>query len=177
MLKSSGELFCFILVLQLFDLLVEETETPQFYDFRISGRVPEPPNQYYFLWRPQDTSRNQRAIPIPFSKKYFGEFKILDIQNNENVGKHGHREMMKIRLLKSWRSWILDQYQSKNMKLIFDDMGSLNLPNFETSKPINFGTLEPRNQETWKPRNCETKKPITKKPTNKNPRNKKPRNQ
>ena len=39
-----------------------ETETPHLYDFGISGGVPEPHNQYFYLWRPQDTFKNQRKL-------------------------------------------------------------------------------------------------------------------
>ena len=46
MLKSSGELFCLSLNLQLFDLRMGEAKNLQFYDFGILGRVPGSQNQY-----------------------------------------------------------------------------------------------------------------------------------
>ena len=45
------------------------------------------------------------------------------------------------------------------MKSKFGNMGSLNLRNFEISKPRNQELLKPRNQESLKPRNQVTKKP------------------
>ena len=38
-------------------------------------------------------------------------------------GKGGHREIMKIRLINSGRSWIRDQYLPENMKYTFADTG------------------------------------------------------
>ena len=38
-LKSSAELFCLMLVLSLYDLLMGETENPHFYDFGMFERV------------------------------------------------------------------------------------------------------------------------------------------
>ena len=46
MLESFKILFRFSLVLELFDLLMGEPKNPNFYDFGIFGRVPEPQNQY-----------------------------------------------------------------------------------------------------------------------------------
>ena len=54
MAESSGEVFWFVPKLQNFYICFwENPQTPHLYDFGISGRDPEPRNQYYvFLERP-----------------------------------------------------------------------------------------------------------------------------
>ena len=46
MIKSSGEVFFFELVSQLFDPVVGEPENPDVHDFETFGHVPEPRNKY-----------------------------------------------------------------------------------------------------------------------------------
>ena len=43
-------------------------------------------------------------------KKEMESLKVLEIPNVANVGKDGHRQMMKIRLIKSRKSWIWNQH-------------------------------------------------------------------
>ena len=101
-----------------------------------------------------------------------------EIQKHGNSWKDGHRKIPKIRLIKSWRSWIWDQYiyiykyvYQKNMKLSFGE--SLKLWNFRTNKaaqgPINQETKKTRNQQTKKPRNQEPKKSRNSLPLNMSP--------
>ena len=55
-LKSSGELFWSILVLQLSDLLTGEPKNLYSYDFGVFVDVSAAPkNNYFYLWRHQDT--------------------------------------------------------------------------------------------------------------------------
>ena len=42
-------------------------------------------------------------------------FTYMDCRKFVNFGKDGHRKMMKIRVIKSSKSWIRDQYLLKNM--------------------------------------------------------------
>ena len=68
--------------------------------------------------------------------------------------KNGFRTMMKIRLGKSLKSWIRNQYNPTNMKWNVGDY----VWNFETLQPRNSETLKLWNKETKKSRNQATKK-------------------
>ena len=116
------------------------------------------------------------------SQSQFLNLKTLEIQNLDFFRNNGRRQILKICLIRSWRSWIWDQYQSKSMQCTYGSMGSLNLWTFET---LNFQvwnqyTLKAINFETKKPRNFATKNQDTLKlwnqDTNK-PRNQQTRNQ
>ena len=79
---------------------------------------------------------------------------MSEIPNVGNFRKDRRRNIPTIRLIKSCKSWIWDQYLSKNMKFKFGNIF------FKTSK--GFWVFE-----TKKPRVFETKKPNTKKLKNK----------
>ncbi len=55
MVKSLHNITVHQFELITFDLLMGETQTPRFYDFGALGRVSEPKNNYFYLWRHQDT--------------------------------------------------------------------------------------------------------------------------
>ena len=127
-----------------------------------------PKTNIIYLWRHQNIKRPRKYQMI--SRTYcFGK----NIKN-ENVGKDGHRTIMKIRITFSWKSWIWEQYLPESMKLKFGNSGSisinkhemdfriletLELCNFATLKLWNQESLKPGIRETSKPRNQETKKP------------------
>ena len=46
---------------------------------------------------------------------FFQNIRVF-IHFHKTVGKEGGREIPKIRLIKSWKSWICDQYLPENMK-------------------------------------------------------------
>ena len=63
---------------------------------------------------------------------------------NVNFGKDGRQTMVKIRLINSWKSWLWDQYLSKDMKWKFGK--SLKLLKFqvrESPAPLNIPTPTP----------------------------------
>ena len=94
-----------------------ETETPHFYDFWISGCVPELQNQH--------SPKEPRKYQMIFEKYYFEKLQNVGHLNFEDVRKDGHREILTIRRMKSWKPWIWDQYLSKNMEWKFGNMEPL----------------------------------------------------
>ena len=48
-----------------------ETETSHFYDFGISGRVPEPQNQYYLSLETPSHSKESKKKPTHFEMVYY----------------------------------------------------------------------------------------------------------
>ena len=59
MLKSSVILSRFILVLQLFDLLRGEPQTPHFHDLGLLKVSLSHKTIYFYLWRPLDASKQK----------------------------------------------------------------------------------------------------------------------
>ena len=72
-----------------------------FYDFGISGRVPEPQNQYYLSLETSEYFNKSKQNPKSFPKHMFWKFRHLRHQQIEVCGKDGHRQMMKIRFINS----------------------------------------------------------------------------
>ena len=109
-----------------------------------------PKTTYLYLWRHQKTSNDSRNVPSMFGKYSF--WKSRKIENPELcfcwkggeskipfvVGKDGRREIPTFLLIKSWTSWIWDQYLPENMKLKWKGGTFL--------KPRNN---KPRNQDTF----------------------------
>ena len=56
-----------------------ETATSNFYDFGISGRVPEPQNQLFLSLDTQRYLEKSRKSIINFNKYYFVTLKTLEI--------------------------------------------------------------------------------------------------
>ena len=157
MLKRSGELFCFDLILSLFDSLMGEPKNPRFYDVRILNVSMTPKTNYFYLLRPQYTLKKSRNIPdhvwksVVFRNLIFWQSNILKML--EMTGTDRSRRSV---------SWILENlgYEIKIFQKTWS--GSLvNLRNFETTKLRN---LKPRNQETLKLWNQETLKPRNEEP-------------
>ena len=127
-----------------------------------------PETNYLWLWIHQITHIIQESYQIISENILLRVLEILEVGNFENFGKAERQTILTIRLIDSWRSWIWDQYFSKNIKWKFGNMGSsssknirylLKLWDSETKKPRNQETKTPSNYETKKPRNQETKKP------------------
>ena len=58
-----------------------ETETLHFFDFRISGRVPERQNHYYLSLENPETSTNLGKSQAIFAEYYFIHFKISNFDS------------------------------------------------------------------------------------------------
>ena len=98
-------------------------ESPKLFISMISAflDVSRPPKtNYFYLWRHQDTQRKSKKSLEHFKDMIFVNLNISEIHIFDNFRKDGHRKMMKIRLIKSWNSWIRHQYLS-NMKWKFDN--------------------------------------------------------
>ena len=68
---------------------------------------PSPETNIIYLRRRQDTSNNSIKIPETFLKHIsLINVDILEAQHFDIVRKDGHRQMMKIRIKKSPKSWI-----------------------------------------------------------------------
>ena len=67
---------------------------------------------------------------------------IWEIHKNDIFAKDGHREMMKMRLIQSQKSWMWDQYLSKNITWKFGNAQHF----LETYK-----IFETKKQKTKKP--------------------------
>ena len=68
-----------------------EPKNLHFYDFGISGRVPEPQNQYDFsLETPGYLTKSKNKHQISLNNMSFVNFKSVDISVLEIVGKDGH---------------------------------------------------------------------------------------
>ena len=128
----------------------------------------------FIFWDPKETSNNPRKSQIIAWTYCFWKSQTC---KNQKVGKCKRRtpDIMKIRLKTSCKSWMWDEYLSKNMKLAFGtilDNASISfkkhkmeikwyggnihqqtLNDFGILKRWDFETLEPRSQETLKPRN------------------------
>ena len=102
-LQSSGELFCFDVDSDFFDLLMGETKTPPFYDFWIWGRVPEPQNQLFLsLETPGHLQKIKKNHWNLFQRIVFiNLLNLSEIQFVDDIRKDGHRIIPKIRLIKS----------------------------------------------------------------------------
>ena len=112
-----------------------ETETPYFYDFGFFERAPEPNTNYFYLWRPRNTSNKSRKILNHFGQYYVINRRIVNITNFEKFRKDGRRQIPTILLNRSWSSWIWDQYLPENMEWTFSQ--SLKLWNQETKQLLN----------------------------------------
>ena len=79
--------------------------------------VPPKPTTSILFFGNTRTPREHQEIPGTISKHIiFLNLKIVETQQIDDFGKDGHRKMMKIRLTNSWKSWIWEQYLSKNVK-------------------------------------------------------------
>ena len=93
-----------------------EPRNSDFYDFWISGRVPEPQNQLFLsLETPGYLKKTQENLWDLFKKYYFYTYQHIELHVFGNVGKDGHRKMMKTRLNKSPKSRMWDQYLPENI--------------------------------------------------------------
>ena len=128
-----------------------EPQNPHFYDFGAIGRVPEPQQPILFNFcdtRIRYTLSNSWNI---FENIINNILKMSAIQNFEICGKDGRWKLPSIHLIKCRKSWIWDQYLSKNIDLTLWWYGSLKLWNFETKKLWNQETKNLRNQKNKKP--------------------------
>ena len=130
-----------------------ETETPHFYDFGTFGHVPEPQHQYHLPLETPRYFKQSKKDAKSFLKSIICINLFVENPTVWFVRNGGHRKIPTAHLIQSWKSWIWDQYLSKNMTWKFGNMGSLNLWNFEILKPRDFETrhrapLKPRNQKT-----------------------------
>ena len=88
--------------LNIFDLLMGETETVHFYDFGTSGRVPGFQNQLFLcLETPGHLTKSRTPHIFQHTIFYIG---ISKFPNLDTIRKDGHRKMMNIRLNKSSKS-------------------------------------------------------------------------
>ena len=87
-------------------MLIGEPKTPHFYDFWIFEPVVEIPGHLNKIKKSQIFSKILFVINLGF----------FELHNRGIFRKGGHRKMMKIRLKKSQKSWIWDQYLPENMK-------------------------------------------------------------
>ena len=76
-----------------------DTETPHFYDFGISVRVHEPQNHLCSSLETPGYLKKPRKSKIIFKHIILTNLKMLEVGNFENVGKGGHRQIVKIRLI------------------------------------------------------------------------------
>ena len=89
-----------------------ETQNSQFYDFGLFEPVTKLQNQFFLSLETPEHINEIKKIPKDLSKTCFLHIlKILETENVDNFRKDGRRKMMKIRLIKSWESWIWDQYR------------------------------------------------------------------
>ena len=95
-----------------------EPQNQHFYDLGIFARVPDPPNQLSLFLETPEYLKNKEKPLGSFNKYYVINLEILETYLFDNFRKGGHRKM-KIRLTKSWKSWMWDQYLPENMKLKF----------------------------------------------------------
>ena len=93
-------------------------ENPKLIMSMISGFLnlsPSPKTNYLSLGTPIHL-REIKKKPEDFPKYYFCKSQKWEIQHFYNFGKGKHRQMMKIRLIKSGKSWIWDQHLPEPMK-------------------------------------------------------------
>ena len=92
-----------------------ETKTPHFHDLGIFEPVTKPQNQPFLSLETPGPLKESRKSPKHFSNIMFYESRKLETPKCWHFRKDGHRKLMTIRLNKSskWRIW--DQYLSKTM--------------------------------------------------------------
>ena len=117
--KSSRELFCFDSVWWNPDLLMGDTKTPHFYDFGIFQPCNQAPKPITFIFGDTRTPNQIQENTNTWKTYYFWEISELWNPLFDISRKDGHRQMMKIRLTKSQKSWIWDQYLPENMTWFF----------------------------------------------------------
>ena len=79
-----------------------EAENPNFHDFGLFGRVPEPQNQYYSSLETPEYLNQFKRNPEAFWKPIIGgNLKTCDIPNVENVGNDGRHKFQTVRLISS----------------------------------------------------------------------------
>ena len=79
-----------------------EPKSPHFYDFWIFETVTKPPNQVFLFSETPGHLKQSRQIPKHFLKNMsFINIGIVETENLDNVRKDGHRQIMKIRPIKS----------------------------------------------------------------------------
>ena len=82
-----------------------ETKTPNFYDFGIFERVPKPQNQLFLsLETPGHLKNQENSLEHFFKILFVCISKFGKIHNFDIVGKDGHRQIPKIRLISLRRS-------------------------------------------------------------------------
>ena len=85
-----------------------EPQTPLFYDFGIFGHVPRAPKPFILSLETPGSLNKIKKKSLGHSKHIiFGNLKIAEIRNSDKFRKEWHRQMMKIRPIKSWKSWNL----------------------------------------------------------------------
>ena len=144
-----------------------------FLDFWTCPFFPKP---IILIFGDSRTPKKNQEDPQTFLKKSICiNLRKLELHDFANLWIDGHRTRMKIRLKKSWKSWIWDQYLSKSTKWKICSMVPISFKNlkgiFEIKKPRNQGPLKPWNKKR------KTKKSINQKPRTNNQETKKPRNQ
>ena len=93
-----------------------ELPNRHFYDFGFSGRVPDPQNQICLSFEPpgyRNKIKNEYQTPL---KTLFYEFPNLGT-NLCQLWRRRAPEMIKIRLIKYWKSLIQDKYLSKKHEM------------------------------------------------------------
>ena len=93
-----------------------ETKNHHFYDLGIFEPTTKPQNQQFLSSETPGHLKQIKTKPKPFVKDMFINLGILKLQFLDTFRKDRHRNMMKIRLNKSLKSWIWDQHLPENMK-------------------------------------------------------------
>ena len=161
-----------------------ESSNPSFLWFRDLWTCPWLPKPIILIiFGDTRTPKEHQKISSYIFKKYiFANLENLEIHIALQLWKDGRRQISKIRLIKSWKSWIWDQYLPRNMKWTFGNMVPISFKNiqgfsklwnqetrsmkwnFGNRVPISFkaiqGLLKLWNQQT---NNCQTKKARNKK--------------
>ena len=79
-----------------------EAQTPRFYDLGIFEPVTKPQNQLFLSLETPGHLNKIKKITGTFEKTIiFINLKMVEIQNSDNFGKDGRRQIPKIRVIKS----------------------------------------------------------------------------
>ena len=113
-----------------------ELQIPHFNELFFFGRFQTVPNQSNLFMETLGYLKNKKSLGI-FSNMIFINLKVSEIHVFDIFREDGHREILPIRLIKSWKSWIWDQYLPENMEWQF---GKISKPRKKTTKN------KPRNQ-------------------------------
>ena len=83
-----------------------EAQTPHFYDFGILNRHQAPTPSLFIFGDTRTPQKNQEKSLGNLKNSISINANIWETQSFDIVRKDGHRKMMKIRLIKSPKSWI-----------------------------------------------------------------------